>query len=74
MMNRRTEFHAACRFPDERVKTYMAYCERAVCLQPRDTVEEMHVRVREDDTIQRGLISAGMRKKPSARGCVVHTS
>jgi hypothetical protein len=62
-MNRRTEFHTARRFPDERVKTYMANCERAVCLQPRDTVEEMHVRVREDDTIQRRLVSAGMRKK-----------
>jgi hypothetical protein len=62
-MNRRTEFHAACRFPDERVKTDMANCERAVGLQLRDTVKEMHVRVREDDTIQRGLVSAGMRKK-----------
>lgn len=62
MMNRRTEFHAACWFPDERVKAYMANCERAVCLQPRSTVEEMHVRVCEDDTIQRGLISAGMRR------------
>jgi hypothetical protein len=62
MMNRRTEFHAACRFPDERVKTYMANRERAVCLQPRSTVEEMHVRVCEDDTIQRGLISTGMRR------------
>ena len=49
--NGRTEFHAGCRFPDERVETYMANCERAVCLQSRDTVEEMHVRVREDDTI-----------------------
>src|SRR6266849_1642716 len=60
-MNGRTEFHAACRFPDERVKTYMANCERAVCLKPRDTVKEMYVRVREDDTIQRGLVSVGMR-------------
>jgi hypothetical protein len=63
MTNTRTEFHAACRFPYERVKTYMANCERAVRLQPRDTVKEMHVRVCEDDTIQRGLVSAGMRKK-----------
>jgi hypothetical protein len=68
-MNRRTEFHAACRFPDECVKTYMANCERAVCLQPRDTVEEMHVRVREDDAIQRGLISATMREKKRMIEC-----
>lgn len=57
-MNRRTEFHAACRFPDKRVKTYMANRERAVRLQPGDTVEEMQVGVGEDHTIQRGLISA----------------
>jgi hypothetical protein len=50
-MNRRTEFHAACRFPDKRIKTYMANCERAVRLQPGDTVEEMQVGVGEDDAI-----------------------
>jgi hypothetical protein len=72
MMNRRTEFHAACRFPDERVKTYMANCERAVCLQPRDTVEEMHVGVCEDNTIQRGLISAGMRRCVRRRCVCTH--
>ncbi len=50
-MNRRTEFHAACRFPYERVETHMANCERAICLQPCDTVEKVHIRMREDDTI-----------------------
>lgn len=68
-MNRRTQFHAACRFPDECVKTYMANCERAVCLQLRHRVEEVHVRVREDDTIQRGLVSAGMEKKKMNAEC-----
>lgn len=38
-----TEFHAACRVPDERLESYMANCEWAVCLQTRDTVEEMHI-------------------------------
>ena len=41
----------------------MANCERAVCLQPRYTVEKVHIRVREDDTIQRGLVSVGLKKK-----------
>jgi hypothetical protein len=41
----------------------MANREGAVCLEHRDTVEEMQVRVREDDTIQRGFVSAGLRKK-----------
>jgi hypothetical protein len=71
-MNRRTEFHAACRFPDERVKPYMANCERTVCLQPRNTVEEMHVRVGEDDTIQRGLVSAEMREEKKGRCVCAH--
>lgn len=71
MINRRTEFHAACRFPDKRIKTYMANCKRAVCLQSRDTIEEVHIRVREDNTIQRGLVSAGLKKKiVSAMVCV----
>lgn len=42
-MKTRTELHTAGRFPNERVKTYMANCKRAICLQPRDTVEEVHV-------------------------------
>jgi hypothetical protein len=69
-MNTRTEFHAAGRPPNERVKPYMANCERAIFLQPRDTVEEVHVRVRKDDAIQRGLVSAGTRRKKMSGMCV----
>ena len=71
-MNTRTEFHTACRSPNERVKTYMANCKGAIRLQASDTVEEVHVRVREDDAIQRGFISAGNNKN-SGRVCVTES-
>jgi hypothetical protein len=66
-MKTRTELHTAGRLPNECVKTYMANCKRTIRLQPRDTVEEVHVRVREDNTTQRGLVSE-KKKKSSGRG------
>jgi len=61
-MIRHTEFHAACGVPNECLESYMANCEWAICLETRDTVEEVHVCVCKDDTIQRGFISVGEGK------------
>jgi len=43
MVMTRTEFHADCGVPNEGLKSYMAYCEWAICLEPRDAVEKVHV-------------------------------
>lgn len=66
-MTRRTEFHAACGAPNECLESYMANCEWAICLEPRDTLEEMHVCVCKDDTIQGGFIPVEKGKTMSGR-------